>query len=472
MRSLFLRIFLWFWLAMAVVVVVLVVTSPLFTRSRPGLDDWHRDAESWARSSVDRAAGHIEAVGVDGMPLGRGRGHGRGSGSGAGRRPTPARVFILDETGREIHGVEAPPEVLDISDRVLSAGEEISERSGMLYLVARPVVDPTGRNLAVVAAHQSPPRLVHLLDPKALSWRLGVLVMVVGGLSFWLARYLTSPVAPLRRATRALSDGDLTARVEGKVTGRRDEIGELARDFDSMAERIEALVGSQRRLLRDVSHELRSPLARLVVALELARAKAGTGAGKALDRIEREAGRLDELIGQLLLLERLEGGIEEGRGEDLDLSELVAGVVSDAGFEVSPEDREISFTSPGPCRFTGRPELLRSAFDNVIRNAVLHTPPNTTAEVELRPAEGGVEVLVRDLGPGVADAELDRIFEPFHRVEEARERSRGGVGLGLAIARRAIAAHGGSLRAPARPEGGLEVIAFLPTTDAHPAETR
>ena len=96
------------------------------------------------------------------------------------------------------------------------------------------------------------------------------------------------------------------------------------------------------------------------------------------------------------------------------------------------------------------------------------TPPNTTAEVELRPAEGGVEVLVRDLGPGVADAELDRIFEPFHRVEEARERSRGGVGLGLAIARRAIAAHGGSLR----PEGGLEVIAFLPTTDAHPAETR
>ncbi len=463
MRSLFLRIFLWFWLAMAVVVVVLVVTSPLFTRSRPGLDDWHRDAESWVRSSVDRAAGHIEAVGVDGMPPGRGRGPGHGSGSGAGRRMTPARVFILDETGRELKGAETPPEVVDIADRVRSAGEEISERAGMLYLVARPVVDPDGRSLAVVAAHQSPPRLVNLLDPKALSWRLGVLFLVVGGLSFWLARYLSSPVAPLRRATRALSDGDLTARVEGRVTGRRDEIGELARDFDAMAERIEGLVESQQRLLRDVSHELRSPLARLVVALELARSRAGEAAAGPLDRIGREAGRLDDLIGQLLLLARLEAGNTGDDAHELDLAALLAEVVGDAGFEGAGAGTEVRFEAGDGCRISGRPMLLRSAFDNVLRNAVHHTKPGSAVEVDLNREEDGVRVTVRDHGPGVGGDELERIFEPFYRVDEARDRSSGGAGLGLAIAARAVRAHGGEIGAANHPEGGLVVTVRLPS---------
>lgn len=464
MRSLFLRIFLWFWLAMAAVVVVLVVTSPLFTRSRPGLESWQREAEDWARGRVDRVAEHVERVGIDDLPKERGPGHGRGRG---GRPPSPAKIFVLDDDGNELHGGEAPPEVRDLSLRALSQGEEIIERTGMLYLVARPVEGPDGRRVAVVAAHHSPPRLVHLMDPKALAWRLGILFLVVGGLSFWLARTLSSPVAPLRRATRRLSAGDLSARVGEKAARRRDEIGELARDFDAMAERIEALVGSQQRLLRDVSHELRSPLARLVVALELARSKAGEGAAKSLDRIEREAGRLDELIGQLLLLERLEGGFDGGPGENFDLSELVAGVVDDAGFEAAAQDRVINFSAPGTCRISGLPELLRSAFDNVIRNAVLHTPTGTTVEVELRTVDGGVGVAVRDHGPGVGDAELERIFEPFHRVEEARERSSGGVGLGLAIARRAIETHGGTLSAGTLADGGLEVMAFLPIPNDH-----
>ena len=460
MRSLFLRIFLWFWLAMAVVVVVLVVTSPLFTRSRPGLEDWHRDAENWVRSAVDRTAEHIEEVGVDGMP--RGRGHGRGAGRGGGP-PTPARVFILDETGRELLGAETPQEVLDIADRVLSAGEQVSERSGMLYLVARPVVDPDGRSLAVVAAHQSPPRLVHLLDPKALAWRLGVLFLVVGGLSFWLARYLSSPVAPLRRATRALSGGDLSARVEGKVSGRRDEIGELARDFDAMAERIEKLVDSQHRLLRDVSHELRSPLARLAVALELARSRAGEAAAGPLDRIELEAARLDGLIGRLLLLERLETGSDGSAPLVFDLGPLLEGVVADADFEAAAGDREVRLTDGGTGFVRGRPELLCSVFDNVVRNAVHHTPAGTAVEVDCRAAGDGFEITVRDHGRGVADAELERIFEPFYRVEEARDRASGGVGLGLAIAARAVRVHGGTISAANHPEGGLVVTVLLPS---------
>ena len=457
MRSLFLRIFLWFWLAMTLVVAVLVITSPFFTRSRPALEKWDDDAESWARNRVEHVAAYIAERGADGSRMGRGSGRGtRGGPHG------PARIFVLDESGFELGNQETPKEVHDLASRTLVAGEEQSERSGTLYLVARPVVDPDGQRVVVVAAHHSPPRLVHLLEPRALGWRLGILVVVVGGLSFWLARYLSSPVAPLRRATRRLSGGDLGARVEGHVARRRDEFGELARDFDAMAERIQALVGSQQRLLRDVSHELRSPLARLVVALELARSRAGDDAAKPLDRIEREAARLDELIGQLLLLVRLEAGDAGHEVIEFDLGALLADVVADAGFEGAVDDREVRFAPGEAILLYGRPRLLHSALDNVVRNAVQHTPVGTAVEVECREASGALEITVRDHGPGVGADDLDRIFEPFYRVEEARDRSSGGVGLGLAIAARAVHAHGGAISAANHSEGGLVITVRLP----------
>lgn len=457
MKSLFLRIFLWFWLAMAAVVAVLVVTSPLLTRSRPGIENWHRDAEQWARARVERAAASIERDGVDHPP--KGRGHGRGRGAGP---PSSAKIYFIDEEGVEVNGTGAPKEVFEISRRALTTGVEASERTGMLHLVARPVEDPSGRRLVVVAAHHNPPRLIHLLDPEALAWRLGVLILVVGGLSFWLARTLTSPVGPLRQATRRLSRGDLSARVEGKVTQRRDEIGELARDFDAMAERIEGLVESQQRLLRDVSHELRSPLARLTVALELARTRAGEAASGPLNRIEREAGRLDELIGQLLLLERLEAGTAKHEAIPIDFEKLLADVVADAGFEAGSEGKEVRFEGASGLRIVGREALLRSAFDNVIRNAVHHTKPGTTVEVLLVGGDDGATLTIRDHGPGVAEGDFEKIFEPFYRVGEARDRSTGGTGLGLAIAARAVRAHGGIIGAENHHDGGLVVTVRLP----------
>lgn len=457
MKSLFLRIFLWFWLAMAAVVAVLVITSPLFTRSRPGIERWRQEAENRPRTRVERVAVGIEQGGLDGQ--GRGKGFGRGHGGGP---QSPDKVYVLDETGAEIRGDGATKEVFEIADRALKEGEEISERSGVLHLIARPVEDPDGRRFVVVATHLNPPRLIHLLDPEALSWRLAILVLVVGGLSFWLARTLTSPMVPLRRATRRLSSGDLSARVGGNVGRRRDEIGELAREFDAMAERIEGLVESQQRLLRDVSHELRSPLARLVVALELARGRAGEAAAGPLDRIEREAGRLDELIGQLLLLERLEAGTAEQEAMAVDLDGLLADVVADAGFEAASGGTEVRFEGGSGCRVVGRELLLRSAFDNVIRNAVHHTEPGTTVEVELETDDDALIVAVRDHGSGVPEDEIAKIFEPFYRVGEARDRATGGTGLGLAIAARAVRAHGGSIGAENHPEGGLVVTVRLP----------
>ena len=292
------------------------------------------------------------------------------------------------------------------------------------------------------------------------------MALIVGVLSFSLARYLSGPVGALRGATQRLRDGDLSARVGSPVDRRRDEIGELARDFDGMAERLEGLVGSQRRLLRDVSHELRSPLARLTVALQIARDRSGPEAAGPLDRIEREAARLDELIGQLLLLERLEAGDRDADAIRFDLDGLVNDVVDDASFEASAAGREVAFESTDPCHLLGWPNLVRSALDNVIRNAIRHAPEGTVVDVVLCREDAHSIVTVRDRGPGVPEQQVESLFEPFTRVAEARERTSGGAGLGLAIARRAIEVHQGEVTARNHPEGGFEVAIRLPLETA------
>ena len=453
-NTLFLRIFLWFWLAMVAVVVVLVLTSPFFTRSRSRVEHWQEGAEGVVRKQVDWVA---DRIGETGAIDGRGR-----RGRGRGRPPT--EIFIFDGEGREVMGRLAPEPARDLARRVASGGEEEAERRGGLHLVARPVSDPDGKTLVVVGALRQPPRAVDLLEPQALWLRLAVLALVVGALSFWLARYLSAPVGSLRRATQRLSDGDLSARVGGSVARRSDEIGDLARDFDEMAERLESLLGSERRLLRDVSHELRSPLARLRVALELARNRAGEGAAKPLDRIDREATRLDELIGRLLLLQRLEAGEPGTEVVDFDLSALLSEVVDDASFEAAPAGREVRLDPCPPCPMRGHPGLIRSAFDNVIRNAIRHTPEGTAVQVTESCGGEGAEITVRDHGPGVPEEHLETLFEPFARVADARERTTGGAGLGLAITRRAVEIHGGAVTARNHPDGGLEISIRLPSS--------
>jgi two-component system sensor histidine kinase CpxA len=458
-KSLFLRIFLWFWVAMAVLGAVLVVTSPFFTQSRPRIDRWERGAEDWAEERVNRTAQRIAESGVEGFePRGRG-----GPGHGApGRRVS--EIFLFDLDGRELLDREAPESVVDLAKAVVSSGSKESARQGGLHLVARPVTDPDGRVLVLVATLHRPPRPFDLLEPRALWWRLLLLVVVVGVFSLVLARYLSSPVGELRRATQSLRSGDLSARVGSPVDKRRDEIGGLARDFDGMASRLEHLVASQRRLLRDVSHELRSPLARLTVALQLARDREGARATEALDRIERETGRLDDLIGQLLLLERLEARAPDAEAMVFDLCDLLNEVADDAAFEASSSNRTVELEANEPCPMRGHPTLVRSALDNVLRNAVRHTAEGTAVEVSIDCAEEGAEITVRDHGPGVPDEQLDTLFEPFTRVTDARERSTGGAGLGLAIARRAIEAHGGTVTARNHPDGGLEVSIRFPNT--------
>jgi len=452
MKSLFLRIFLWFWIAMLVMAVVLVVTSPYFTQSRSRVERWQQGAETWTGERVDRTARSINEGGVEGLSFGEPRGPGRRG----------SMTFVFDDAGREVMGRQAPKEAADLAIRVAETGSEEALRRGEFHLVAKPATAPDGRLFVVVGTLHRPPRPIDLLEPKALWSRLAALAAMIGLLSFLLARYLSSPVGALRKATQQLSKGDLSARVGGRVVRRRDEIGDLARDFDTMAEQVEILVGSQQRLLRDVSHELRSPLARLRVALELARDRAGAAAAESIDRMEREATRIDELIGRLLFLERLAAGEPGGEREIFPLAELLGEVVDDASFEASAAGREVKVQTDTDAVVRGYPALLRSAIDNVLRNAIRYAPESTVIDVVLTRHGRSAEIAVRDRGPGVPEEHLHSLFEPFTRVAHARERSSGGAGLGLAIARRAVELHQGSVSASNRPGGGLEVVLRMP----------
>jgi two-component system sensor histidine kinase CpxA len=306
-----------------------------------------------------------------------------------------------------------------------------------------------------------------LRRPRVIALPIVVAAIVSGLVCLLLARYLTAPIGRLRRATEAYAAGDLNPRVAPTLGTRRDEIADLARAFDHMAQRLQELMSSQRQLLSDVSHELRSPLARLQVALGLARQRADGRAGAELDRIEGETERLNDLIGQLLSLSRLEAGVMKPEHEPVDIGEILAAVAADADYEARASKRRVEVTKVEPVVVPGDAALLHSALENIVRNAVRYTAENTTVSLSLdRPAgpSGKLTIRIRDYGPGVPAEMLPRLFEPFVRVDDARDRTRGGYGLGLAIAQKAIRLHGGEVTARNEPEGGLSVIVTLPVS--------
>jgi two-component system sensor histidine kinase CpxA len=291
---------------------------------------------------------------------------------------------------------------------------------------------------------------------------LTISILAAAATSLLLARYLSSPIVRLQRASRALAAGALETRVGGPFNRRKDEVGTLARDFDTMAERVQALVDDKDTLLRDVSHELRSPLARIRVALALAQRKANEASQSDLARIEQETERLDALVGQILTLARLRSPLT-GQREPVDLNELVREVIANARFEY-PEVA-IGLDAAEVPKIRGDRAELASAVENVIRNALVHTGQGPV-RVVLRKARQGIEVRIADRGPGVAEENLKRIFEPFYRVDPSRDHQRSGYGLGLAIAASVVARHRGTIEARGGAEGGLEIVIKLPADAA------
>lgn len=432
-------------------------------------------------------------------------------------REDRATVLAVDENGRDLLDRPVPPEPLAEAQRLLA--ERVDRRSvrslragdGHTYLFFIPAADGGIEEAPPVTAEErarweSRTRFENgarerfgsrqqRREELGLSRRDGdhgdrtlgrarwwlhrtpvaPLAVLIASLVFSaiLAWSISRPIRSLHAAFDAVAQGRLDTRVAPRMGARRDEIGDLGDGFDRMAERLERLLAAQRRLLHDVSHELRSPLARLQVAVGLARQNPQK-LDATLDRIEREATRVDELVGELLTLSHLEAGTAANRRERLDLVELVAGIADDARFEAQAAGRDVRFAtragSPGEVWAEVLAEPLHRAVENVIRNAVKFTAEGTTVEVEAGLAgsagggptsEGRFVVTVADHGPGVPAGELAAIFEPFHRGDNRPQAA--GFGLGLAIARRAVEIHHGSIHAANRTDGtGLVITISLP----------
>ncbi len=373
----------------------------------------------------------------------------------------PASLFRNSEG--PLSGREAPL----LAQRLAAKTAVTGERQVQIGPHGPPLIAmPLGNGYVLVAIVPPPSPLEMFFNPYGLTLRLGAAFLVTGLISYLLARSLSAPVRTLRNATQQLASGDLSVRVGPSLQGSRDETGELGRDIDRMAERIGGLLESQRRLLRDISHELRSPLARLNVALGLARRKAGPEAQGSLDRMERETGRLNDLIGELLTLALMENDARGVERVPVDLQALVREIVEDAEFEARVANRRVRVAQDEPVVVAGVYELLRRAIENVVRNGVRFTAKGTDVEVNLSRSEGVsgqvARVSVRDHGPGVPEESLNKLFEPFYRVTDARDRQSGGTGVGLAITQRAVKLHGGTVHASNIPGGGMEVVLELP----------
>ncbi len=463
MKSLFLRVFVSFWLAMTVIVVGAV----LFTLH--ALAERAEDAPLQPPRLMREAAAALQAGGRDGLAAWL-REHERRDGA--------VRVFVVDAAGHELLERPLPPRLRHRLDRLpphdapAFGDADVPNPPGpppARWLPPRPVavlVGDDGERYAFLFAPRRPGPLGPLGLSEARTGTLLLALLVTGLASWLLARSVTRPVGRLTEAVRAIATGRLDTRVATGVGGRRDELGVLAREFDTMTDRVRALLIGRERLLRDVSHELRSPLARLQVALGLAR-QPGADVAIQLERIECEAGRLEALIAQVLRLSRLDASAGEARREPTDLAALVQAVVHDAGFEAEPRGVAVRCHVPAEAPVVaGDVMLLRSAIENVVRNAIRYTDPARGVDVEVRAHAGGARIVVRDHGPGVPVAELERIFEPFHRVAEDRTRDSGGDGIGLAITARVLRSHGGRAFATLAAGGGLEVVLDLPRAPA------
>ena len=450
MKSLFLKIFISFWLAQALFIVLAILVMLAFRPQRNAT--WETLRSTTLAESIDayesggtkQAREYLENL----------------------QMKQHVRAYVFDDQGMEISGRSSPGWAEHVA-----AGRPLPPHPGMVFprpqILTESRASNDGRHLYTIAMELPPgPRV--FFGPWGIPMPgLIIAVLSSGIVCYFLSWYMTKPVTRLRAATQQLAAGDLTARAGDPNNKGRDEIAGLVRDFDTMAGRLESLVKAQSRLLNDISHELRSPLARLNVALGLARQRSGPESATMLERIELEAGRLNELIGRLLTLARMEDGEQRVPSSPVLLDEIVLSVAEDAEFEAQARHCHVHSEIPaGSWGVRGDASLLHSAIENVVRNAIRYTREGTTVEIHLGKRESGGQeeavVRVTDCGDGVPPDALEKLFQPFYRLDDARGRQTGGVGLGLAITERAVRFHGGRVSATNRADGGLMVEIHLP----------
>jgi two-component system sensor histidine kinase CpxA len=454
-HRLFLKIFCWFWLtALVIMGIGLLARQMTDLRTIKSTNVYASVAPVLAEESahVFEAEGP-EAFARFASKLADGR---------------DSQLYLLDEFKNDVLSRPISKEILRVANAARDDHLIATDHSLHVRTAAFKFVSSSGHPYTVVIYERSNlPDLSELIFDKAVPFLLSLLV-VITALCFLLAYSIASPIWGIQSAARRVAQGDFSARAPEAVSKRGDELGALAIDFDSMVERIELLIRTQRSLLNSVSHELRSPLSRLNLSLAVLRKDEFAHSASTIERMERDIARIDTLIGQLLTLSRFEASLTSGTTEDVDFTLLVQEVAADGNFEAQALGKSVVLEEANSVVLQNADSLaLRSACENIIRNAIHFTRPGTDVKValEINDAAAAPEVLltVRDMGPGVPEDSLENIFRPFFRVDQPGTRSRGN-GLGLAIALEAVRMHQGSIEATNLSPQGLEVTVRLPAS--------
>ncbi|WP_133135378.1 two-component system sensor histidine kinase CpxA [Legionella rowbothamii] len=445
MRSLYWKIFVSFWLATILIIITTawVISHVAQKSSLPAQEQLFMDSYANAAVATFESGEHaallkwLNKIGIS-------------------RHMT---MFLISSTG-EIIGTEAPPDnVKKVAENLLK--DQLSE--GILksekLIVSHEILSTSGRFYRLAAVSEKPISHFVGIPWAGLAIRLILATFISGLICYLLSRYLTQPLRSLGMAAKSIAKGQLNTRV-GHLRGHhKDEIAQLSDEFDRMAEQLEALVSSKERLLQDISHELRSPLARLQIAIELGRNKTNQLAETEFKRMELECSRLNALITEVLDFARLDKSTTELHLSLVDMPALLKGIVQDANYECNHETNRVREETLEPCQLLVDQRLIHRAIENIVRNALHYSPDTEQIRVSLRYDESKehIHIEISDKGPGVPEEQLEKIFNPFYRVDTSREKKTGGYGLGLAIAFRAIQLHQGSISAENNSDGGLLV---------------
>lgn len=451
MRSLYWKIFVSFWLATILIIVTTAwVTSQIVQKSsQPAREQMFMDSyanaavatfESGRRSALLKWLNQI----------------------GLSRHMS---IYLLSSTG-EIVGAQAPPDnVKKVAENLIK--DQLSEgifTSGKL-IVSHEILSTSGKFYRLAAVSEKPISYFVQIPWAGLTIRLTLAIFMSGLICYLLSIYLTKPLRSLGMAAKSIATGKLYTRVGHFRGHNKDEIAELSNDFDRMAEQLETLVSSKERLLQDISHELRSPITRLNIAIELGKNKTKHLADNEFNRMALESSRLNTLIGEILDFARLDKSTTDLHLTNTDLPSLLSEIIQDANYEFGSDPTRIVAGTIEACQLLIDKRLIHRAVENIVRNALHYSSvdPQVYISLQYNDSKDHIYIDIKDNGPGVPEDQLEKIFNPFYRVDTSRTKQTGGYGLGLAIASRAVALHHGEVFAKNnKDEGGLLVRIILP----------
>ncbi|WP_176360024.1 sensor histidine kinase [Desulfosediminicola ganghwensis] len=460
MKSIYWKIFLWFWLSM-MGVGILFVSSSFFLESDSLLSKGRENAlrsldrvgnlsvtlfEQNKIRALDRLASRVEET--NGFVL-----------------------YLFSGDGQHLYGDRLPQNANRIINRVLDKEGPAFLVFGSRPLVAKPITSNNDKQFIIAAA--LPKRWINEpLNPSYYSSvRLWITIVTSAVVCLILAKHISKPITILTKSTRKFAGGKFDERVLPLIGRRRDEFYDLAAGFDEMAGRTEKLISSREELLRNISHELRSPLSRMTLALDLARKKGTPEVETALQRVDKEIVKMNYLIGQVITLSQIEAIHSPVKQDPIDLEELIQKIQKDAELEASSRNCFVEVTKTEKISIAGDYDLIYSAVENLVRNAIRFTNESTAVEISLKTepllAEKKAVIAIRDHGPGVNDNDLDKLFLPFFQAGTELRTTKRNSGLGLAITLGAVEQHGGKVTARNKDDGGLEVSITLPYIGEH-----